>query len=123
MRDEWLRAAGPMWGRLRAAVAREPEGARATGRRAFLRFLASSPLAASAAAWNRQTEDGGVTLADVANVLEFEPLARRKLPPAHFGYIATGVDDDATIRANRDGFGHYQIRSRRRTGVPRGRFC
>ncbi|HEY2975851.1 MAG TPA: alpha-hydroxy acid oxidase, partial [Pyrinomonadaceae bacterium] len=47
------------------------------------------------------------------NVFEFEAVARRKLPPAHFGYIATGVDDDATLRANRDGFARYVLRSRR----------
>jgi len=35
-----------------------------------------------------------VTSADqVLNVQDFEPLARAALPPAHFGYIATGADD------------------------------
>ncbi|MFX8601125.1 hypothetical protein ABTL95_19610, partial [Acinetobacter baumannii] len=38
-----------------------------------------------------------ITSADqVVNVADFEALARQALPPAHFGYIATGVDDDRT---------------------------
>jgi 4-hydroxymandelate oxidase len=32
--------------------------------------------------------------------MEFEELARKALPPAHFAYLATGVDDDATVRLN-----------------------
>jgi isopentenyl diphosphate isomerase/L-lactate dehydrogenase-like FMN-dependent dehydrogenase len=35
------------------------------------------------------------------------------VPPAHFGYLQTGVDDDATIRANRQGFERYALRVRR----------
>jgi 4-hydroxymandelate oxidase len=47
------------------------------------------------------------------NVLEFEAAARKALPPAHWGYLSTGVDDDATLKANREGFSHYQLRPRR----------
>jgi isopentenyl diphosphate isomerase/L-lactate dehydrogenase-like FMN-dependent dehydrogenase len=47
------------------------------------------------------------------NVFEFEAAARHLLPPAHFAYMATGVDDDATLRANRDGFARFQLRARR----------
>ena len=55
-----------------------------------------------------------VTSADqVLDVMGFEPLARAALPPAHFGYIATGVDDDLTVARNQDAFGHYEIRARR----------
>jgi 4-hydroxymandelate oxidase len=49
----------------------------------------------------------------VVNVAEFEALARAKLPPAHFGYIATGVDDDRTVSLNHDAYSHMEIRSRR----------
>jgi 4-hydroxymandelate oxidase len=49
----------------------------------------------------------------VLNVIEFEPLARAALPPAHFGYIATGADDDRTVARNHDAFSHYEIRARR----------
>jgi len=34
-------------------------------------------------------------------VFDFEAVARKNLPPAHWGYMASGVDDDATLRANR----------------------
>lgn len=51
------------------------------------------------------------------DVMDFEPAARKALPPAHFGYLATGVDDDATVRANRDGYSRIQIRARRLVDV------
>jgi (S)-2-hydroxy-acid oxidase len=55
-----------------------------------------------------------VTAADqVLDVMQFEELARAALPPAHFGYIATGTDDDRTVLRNRDAFSHYEIRARR----------
>jgi isopentenyl diphosphate isomerase/L-lactate dehydrogenase-like FMN-dependent dehydrogenase len=51
--------------------------------------------------------------AQVLNVMEFEALAREALPPAHFGYLATGVDDDRTVARNQDAFSHYEIRAHR----------
>ena len=51
--------------------------------------------------------------AQAINVLEFEAAAQKALPPAHWGYLSTGVDDDATLKANREGFSHYQLRPRR----------
>jgi 4-hydroxymandelate oxidase len=55
-----------------------------------------------------------ITSADQAlNVMEFEDLARKALPPAHFGYLASGVDDDQTVRLNHDAYQKIEIRSRR----------
>ena len=51
--------------------------------------------------------------ADALDVFDFEPVARKKLPPAHWGYLATGTDDDATIRANREGYARWDLRVRR----------
>jgi len=51
------------------------------------------------------------------DVMEFEAVAQKTLPPAHWGYLATGVDDDATVRANHEGFSKIQIRSRRLVNV------
>ncbi|MDQ6677187.1 MAG: alpha-hydroxy-acid oxidizing protein [Acidobacteriota bacterium] len=50
---------------------------------------------------------------DAINVLEFEAAAQQALPPAHFGYLSTGVDADATLHANRDAFERIQLRPRR----------
>jgi len=54
---------------------------------------------------------------EALNVMDFEPAARKALPPAHFGYLATGVDDDGTVRANREGYSQIEIRSRRLVDV------
>ncbi|WP_315855242.1 alpha-hydroxy-acid oxidizing protein [Chenggangzhangella methanolivorans] len=35
------------------------------------------------------------------------------MPPAHYGYLASGVDDDATLFANHDAFSKLRIRVRR----------
>ena len=65
-----------------------------------------------------QDADPLITAADQAvDVFDFERLARSKLPPAHFGYLATGVDGDATLHANSAGFEHYSLRVRRLVGV------
>jgi len=79
-------------------------------RRTFLKFLAGSPLFA---AMPFQDDYVIKNPAEAINVLEFEAAARKALPPAHWGYLSTGTDDDATIRANREGFSHYQLRTRR----------
>jgi len=84
-----------------------------TARREFLRFLAASPLLTEAFA-----QDGAITKAgDALNVMEFEPLARKALPPGHWGYLASGTDDELTMRMNREGFSHYQLRARRLVDV------
>ena len=55
--------------------------------------------------------------ADAINVFDFEPVARRNIPPAHFGYMASGIDDEVTLRANREGFLKFQFRPRRLVDV------
>ena len=50
-------------------------------------------------------------------MFDFEPVARHNLPPAHFGYMATGVDADVTLRANREGFQKFQLKPRRLVDV------
>src|SRR5262245_3279088 len=54
---------------------------------------------------------------DAINVFDFEPVARKNLPPAHFGYLVAGVDDEVTLRANREGFLKFQLRPRRLVDV------
>ena len=80
-------------------------------RREFVRFLAASPFAAYAFAQN--SVPAIPRAKDALNVMDFEPLARKALPPAHWGYLAGGVDDDLTLGINREAFAHYQLRARR----------
>jgi 4-hydroxymandelate oxidase len=94
-------------------------------RRAFLRFLAASPYVASlggvAAFLERsapgtaaQSAPGAIASpADALNVFDFEDAARLKVLPGHWAYMASGVDDDTTLRANREGYSHLQLRPRR----------
>ena len=115
--------------------------ARSGTRRKFLKMLGASPLIAGSGAlsgglanllyaasseekpflsWleSLQQSDDVISSPDQAlDVMDFEPAARKAIPPAHWGYLATGVDDDATVRANRDGYSHIQIRSRRLVDV------
>jgi (S)-2-hydroxy-acid oxidase len=58
-------------------------------------------------------DEAPVTANQILNVADFEALARAKLPPAHFGYIATGADDDRTVFLNHDAYSHIEIRARR----------
>lgn len=111
-------------------------GSTSNTRRTFLRYLALSPALASPlvlgssvrkafaltqAATAREGIYAGaesIKSADqVLDVMEFEPLARKALPPAHFAYLATGVDDDATVRLNHEAYQHIGIRSRRLVDV------
>jgi len=77
-------------------------------RRRFLAFIAGSPLLLA-----QQNSDVIADPKQALNVMDFEPAAHKVLPPAHFGYLATGVDDDATLRANREGYSRIYLRPRR----------
>jgi len=91
-------------------------------RREFLRFLAASPLFAGIPFQQALTQVAEPLIAnpeDALNVFEFEAVARQKVPPAHFGYMASGVDDDETLKANREAFSKYQVRARRLIDVSR----
>jgi (S)-2-hydroxy-acid oxidase len=87
-------------------------------RRALLRSLAALPIATAFPRLLRAVEAGDARaglppLDAVLSVAEFEALARAVLPPAHFGYIATGVDDDRTVAWNHDAFSLLEIRASR----------
>jgi len=91
-------------------------------RREFLRFLAASPYVAAAGGMGafvllpRAWAEGPEVITDPANALnvfDFEEAAHRKVHQGHWAYMASGVDDDATLRANREIFKHVQLRPRR----------
>ena len=90
-------------------------------RRAFLSYLAASPALTPASRAFAQLAGGDDALladaTDAFSVFDFEPVAREKLTDAHFTYMAMGVDNGATLAANREGFEHLQIRPRRLVDV------
>ena len=104
---------------------------RAASRRLFLQFLAASPLFASSGKalaegleipsklpdpiiWAPQTITGLIkSPKEAITVFDFEPVAKEKVPPAHFGYMASGIDDEVTLRANRADFQKIALRPRR----------
>lgn len=90
-------------------------------RRACLKFLAASPLFAGIpAVLEAFAQESTLATAGAAlDVFDFEAVARNVVPPAHWGYMATGVDGEDTLRANREGFTRYQLRPRRFVDVSR----
>jgi isopentenyl diphosphate isomerase/L-lactate dehydrogenase-like FMN-dependent dehydrogenase len=97
-------------------------------RREFLKYLAASPLlfgmpqlveALGAATTDQAVEQVLKSAADALNVFDLEAAARRLVPPAHWGYMATGSDGETTLRANHDAYSRYQLRVRRFVDVSR----
>src|SRR5216684_8425828 len=98
-------------------------------RRRLLQFLAASPLFAQAALaeglrpsdpadWApRDLEKLIADPTQALDIFDFEPVMRKNVPPAHFGYMATGADDEMTLRANREGFRKFALRPRRLVDV------
>src|SRR5207245_10404556 len=96
---------------------------RSESRRRFVKFLSGSPLLAYSGLgtlaadgptapprlsdpilWAPlRTEDLIKSPAEAINVFEFEPVARKTVPPAHFGYMAPGIDHDVAVRAKPQG--------------------
>ncbi|MBX9841679.1 MAG: alpha-hydroxy-acid oxidizing protein [Xanthobacteraceae bacterium] len=108
----------------------------AANRRRFLQYLASSPLlAAGGASAFAETLVPKAKLPDplmwapldatriikspkeAINVFDLEPAMRQNVPPAHFGYMASGIDDEVTLRRNREDFLKFQLRPRRLVDV------
>src|SRR5207248_1947232 len=101
---------------------------RETARREFLKFLAASPYVSAlggvtaflgsrvASGFSRtvqRSDDVIAQPAEALSVLDFEEAAHRKVLPGHWAYMASGVDSDVTLRANREGYSHVQLRPRR----------
>jgi isopentenyl diphosphate isomerase/L-lactate dehydrogenase-like FMN-dependent dehydrogenase len=83
-------------------------------RRAFLKFLAASPLLAAIPSVAEAFRQGGLEQAAHAlDCFDVEAAAQKIVPPAHWGYLMSGVDGEATLRANRDAFSRYQLKARR----------
>src|SRR5687768_6316796 len=101
-----------------------------SARRRFLKYLAASPLLAGSdllaqeqrlsdpMVWAPRSLDKLIeTPREALSVFDFEPVMHKNVPPAHFGYMATGIDDEVTLRANREGFQKFQLLPRRLVDV------
>ena len=102
-------------------------------RRSFLKYLAASPvltagaksaLAATAAEMPARPADPMVWWPqdpnflvdkpeDALDVFELEAVAHKNMPPAHFGFMTAGADDDGGVRANRGDIAKFALRGRR----------
>jgi 4-hydroxymandelate oxidase len=102
---------------------------RISDRRAFLGFLAASPVLAYAGFNSRwidevlaaplpeQSEVVIKSVKEALNIFDFEAVARVKLTPAHYTFITDGSFNNETMRANREGFDKYEVRLRRLYGI------
>jgi 4-hydroxymandelate oxidase len=111
-------------------------------RRDFLHFLAASPLAGGLPEWARgvlafqnpaqgrggasgdsttpaRTQGPAIVgrAADALDVFDMETVARANTRGSHWAYLMTGVDNEDTLRANREGFARLALRSRRLVDV------
>src|SRR5437899_8134615 len=98
-------------------------------RRRLLQWLSASPLLASPgfsfAGVDRPSKlpelEANAPLitspSEAINVFDFEPVFFKNVPPAHIGYMASGIDAEATRKANREGFSKHYLRPRRLNDV------
>ncbi len=97
-----------------------------------MRWLAASPLLGSLQGCATGPKDevptgGGASDArlstlvgsaeEALDVFDLEAAARTRIPHAHWGYLITGTDGEATLRANREALEALQLRARRLVGV------
>lgn len=103
----------------------------ALARRQLIQFLVASPLlaglnpgrlladmvsdgSASSSAGLADTLLSPITApGDALDVFDFQRVAEQVLPPAHYGYLATGTDGDETLHANRKAFDKLYLRAMR----------
>ena len=92
-------------------------------RRRVLKFLAASPLLVYTAAGRLLAEESldAIQLPEILikspqealDVFDFHAVAKHKLPPAHYGYLATGTDGNETLSTNRRAFQDLYLRPMR----------
>ena len=92
-------------------------------KRAFFQFLAASAVLTPAARALAQQMANFAPIPPLASakdglqVMDFEDAAKRVVPPAHWGYMAAGSDDNETIRANVEGYRHIGLKPSRLVDV------
>lgn len=91
-------------------------------RRQLIRFLAASPLLAAAGPlklFADATANDILSPGQALDVFDFQRAAKKSLPIAHYGYIATGTDGDETLLANRSAFDRLYLRAMRMVDTSR----
>jgi isopentenyl diphosphate isomerase/L-lactate dehydrogenase-like FMN-dependent dehydrogenase len=90
-------------------------------RRALLRFLAASPVFIGFSHLSKALAEARsmASAAEALDVFDLEMAAQKIVPPAHWGYLQSGVDGETTLRANQAAFARYQLRARRLVDVSR----
>lgn len=106
---------------------------RAQCRREFLKFIAGSPVIASLGGVAAFLSEGRIDAQEqtapspqsaassdvitdpsqALDVFDFEEPAHRRILPGHWAHLVGGVDGDATVRANREGYNQFYLRPRR----------
>ncbi len=88
-------------------------------RRALLEWMAASPLLALSPALRAAAAEGLATPAEALDVFDFEAAAAKIVPPAHWGYLQSGVDGNLTRDANHAAYANWQLVPRRFVDVSR----
>lgn len=88
------------------------------GRRRLLQQLAATSLAAGLP-WRMPAAEPVNPALQALDIFDLEAAAQKVVPPAHWGYLQSGVDGDATLRANAAAFAKWQLVPRRFVDVSR----
>jgi len=92
-------------------------------RRALLRFLAASPLAAGLGSLlgpaSLEAQEGVLVenLEEVLNVFDMQAVAHARFQPGHWAYMAQAADDSGMLAVNRAGFRDITLKPRRLVDV------
>ncbi|MEX2263985.1 MAG: alpha-hydroxy acid oxidase [Bryobacteraceae bacterium] len=80
--------------------------------RQFLALFAGSPLLHGQEQEIPYVPERMPAIDHLVNVFEFEPVAKQKIPRTAYDFIAGGVDNEWTVRRNREGFQKITFRPR-----------
>ena len=82
-------------------------------RRALLQWLAASPALTLPLALRAAVDPGLTKPTDALDVFDFEKAASLIVPPAHWGYLQSGVDGNVTRDANHSAYAKWKLIPRR----------
>jgi 4-hydroxymandelate oxidase len=87
-------------------------------RRLLLQQFAATSLVAGLP-WRTLAADSTPTAAQALDIFDLEAAAQKVIPPAHWGYLQSGVDGDVTLRANAAAYSRWHLVPRRFVDVSR----